>query len=147
MPLAVLPEKNRPRAPSESNTPPTRYGRVRLGLNYATARKFLEESLTLALESGELDIVADALYEHAMLEGMQDQPDRAARIFGATERLRDAQRISLPILGRADYDRCVLSVRAQLGEAAFTATWAEGQAMHFEQVINYVTEGMSTRRL
>jgi hypothetical protein len=39
-----------------------------------------------------------------------------------------------------DYERDVALARAQLGEAAFTAACAEGQAMSLEQAIAYALE-------
>jgi tetratricopeptide (TPR) repeat protein len=38
---------------------------------------------------------------------------------------------------RDDYERDVALARAQLGEEAFTAAWAEGQAMSLEQAIAF----------
>jgi hypothetical protein len=36
-----------------------------------------------------------------------------------------------------DYERDVALARAQLGEEAFAAAWAEGQAMSLEEAIAY----------
>jgi hypothetical protein len=38
---------------------------------------------------------------------------------------------------RADYERNLDAVRAALDEDAFTAAWADGQAMTTEQAITY----------
>jgi hypothetical protein len=36
-----------------------------------------------------------------------------------------------------DYDRNLNAVRDALGDEAFSAAWAEGQALTFEQAIDY----------
>jgi hypothetical protein len=63
------------------------------------------------------------------------QPVRAAQLFGAAEGLR----ARIGALGqpseRAVYEESVASVRAALGENAFSAAWAEGRAMTLEQAI------------
>ena len=41
-----------------------------------------------------------------------------------------------PIL-RADYEQNVAAVRTQLGEEAFAACWAAGQAMTLDQAIEF----------
>jgi ATP/maltotriose-dependent transcriptional regulator MalT len=41
---------------------------------------------------------------------------------------------------RPEFDRLVASVRAQFGDAAFAAAWAEGKAMTYEQAIAYALE-------
>jgi tetratricopeptide (TPR) repeat protein len=70
------------------------------------------------------------------LEGAQ----RAARLFGAAEALREAVGGTTVPANRADYDRNVAAVRAQLDEATLTAAWAEGRAMPLEQAITYALE-------
>jgi non-specific serine/threonine protein kinase len=61
----------------------------------------------------------------------------AARLFGATEALREAIRIgpAAAYPDRIEYDRYVAAVRAQFDEAAFAAAWAKGRVMTLEQAI------------
>ncbi len=54
--------------------------------------------------------------------------------------MREASRISLQPLRRAEYDRAVEGIRAQLDEAAFAAAWAHGRAMPLEQAIAQALE-------
>jgi hypothetical protein len=63
------------------------------------------------------------------------QPERAARLFGAAEALHEAIGKPLPPFLRADYDRDVAAVHAQLDDATFDAAWAAGQALSLEQAI------------
>ena len=63
-----------------------------------------------------------------------------ARVFGATEALREAICAPMPPVERPDYDRAVAAARAQLGEVAFSSGWAEGRAMTLEQAIAHALE-------
>ena len=57
--------------------------------------------------------------------------------FGAAEVQRSKVRaVRLP-REQTTYERDVTAARAHLDEAAFAATWAEGQAMTLEQAIAY----------
>jgi tetratricopeptide (TPR) repeat protein len=56
------------------------------------------------------------------------EAERAARLFGAAEALRE--RLGVVLVPRlAEYAATVAPVRAALGEAAFAAAWATGRAM------------------
>jgi predicted ATPase/DNA-binding SARP family transcriptional activator len=108
--------------------------------NYEAAQKLLEQALALALESGEPEVLVEALHEKAMLAAAVGELDHAARRFGAAEALREAQPVSLPVVGRAEYEQQVTMVRRQLGEAAFTALWAEGRTMPMATVVGQAAE-------
>jgi DNA-binding NarL/FixJ family response regulator len=74
-------------------------------------------------------LVSDALAGLAVVAVAGDEPERAARLMGAAEALRDA--IGIPILlpaDRAAHERSVASLRATLGEGAFRLAWAAGAA-------------------
>jgi hypothetical protein len=75
----------------------------------------------------------EGLAEVAMGQG---DPGRAARLFGAAEAVRLAIGAPLPLIQRVPYEQAVASVRAQLGQEAFEAAWAEGQTMSLEQAIH-----------
>ncbi len=117
--------------------------------DYADARTHFEEALTVARETEDEKFIADALarlgtvalrvgdYQQsaALYQQSLVQPERAARLFGAVEALREATSISLPPLRRAEYDRAVEGIRAHLDEATFAAAWTQGRTMPPEQVI------------
>jgi tetratricopeptide (TPR) repeat protein len=58
----------------------------------------------------------------------QGGPERAARLLGEAAALRERRRIPLPPVERTDLDRVTAGVRNALGDAAFAATWATGEA-------------------
>ncbi len=73
----------------------------------------------------------------------QGQKERAARLLGAAEALREA--LGLGIQGAARYwrrlsERMGEAVRAASLEQAFAAAWAEGRAMSLEQAIGAALE-------
>jgi hypothetical protein len=71
----------------------------------------------------------------------QGQPERAARLFAAVPvPYRARGPVLVEAADRAEFDREVASVRAQLGEAAFAAAWAAGQAMTTEQAVAYALD-------
>ena len=61
-----------------------------------------------------------------------------AQIWGAAESLREAIASPLPPANRVGYELAVSTVRAQLGEQAFSAAWQEGRVMTPEQIIDDV---------
>jgi hypothetical protein len=67
----------------------------------------------------------------------QAQSQRAARLFGAAEGLREAIGAPVPPADRAEHDHSVAAVRSALGEAAFAAEWGEGQTMSLDEVVAY----------
>jgi predicted ATPase/DNA-binding SARP family transcriptional activator len=103
--------------------------------DYGAARALLEESLAIFRELGSKWGIASILEGLAALAVAQAQSERAARLFGAEEGLREAMGAPLPPADRAEHDRSVAAVRTALGEEGFAAAWAEGQRMELEQAI------------
>jgi predicted ATPase/DNA-binding SARP family transcriptional activator len=103
--------------------------------DWKTAVSAPRESLTLWLELGNQWGLAEALEGVAHVAVAQGEAARAARLFGAAERLRE--RIGRPHHPheRADYERSVAEARTALGDAAFAAAWAEGRALSPEQAV------------
>jgi DNA-binding CsgD family transcriptional regulator len=103
--------------------------------DYATARAFYEESLTIGREVGEKQRIAPYLEGLATVVAVQGDPVWAARLWGAAEAQREALGTPLPPVYRADYERAVAAARTELGEQFFVAAWAEGRAMTPEQTL------------
>jgi len=104
--------------------------------DYATARAFYEESLTIGREVGEKQSIAFYLEGLADVVAAQRDPVWATRLWGAAEGLREAMGAPIPPVYRADYDRSLDATRAQFGEQAFAAAWAEGRMMTPEQALD-----------
>jgi predicted ATPase/DNA-binding CsgD family transcriptional regulator len=71
---------------------------------------------------------------------------RAARLWGAAERVSEISGGIIVREGKStiDYERVLNAARSQLGEAEWTAAWAEGRAMSPERAIEYALEQEAT---
>ncbi|MFQ5796576.1 MAG: tetratricopeptide repeat protein [Candidatus Bipolaricaulia bacterium] len=107
--------------------------------DYERATELFKESITLWRELRDRTSVVWDL-ENLAETCVNGQPERAARLFGAAEVLREAIGFPLPLGRRAGYDRNVAAVRADLSGEAFEVAWAEGRAMTLEQAIAYALE-------
>ena len=99
------------------------------------ATALYQQSLTLIWTRGYRECIAEDLAGLAATASLLGQPERAARLFGAVEALREVSGIRLSPLPRADYDRAVEGIRAHLDEATFAQVWDKGRAMPLEQAI------------
>jgi hypothetical protein len=101
------------------------------------ATALYKESLTLYRELGNKHGLAECLEGLAGVAVAQWQLERAARLLGAAETLREVTGAPLSPGERARYDRDVSAGRVGLGEAAFAAAWAMGKAMPLEHISTY----------
>jgi len=101
----------------------------------AAARDWLAAALRLCDELGNRITIAWCLAGLGSAAALDEEPERAARLWGAAERLRAALGCRPAPAARATYERAMANARAQLGEEAFAAAWAEGCAMTLEQTI------------
>ncbi|MBA3636819.1 MAG: tetratricopeptide repeat protein [Rubrobacteraceae bacterium] len=69
---------------------------------------------------------------------------RAARLFGAAEKLLQSLDAVLDPGGSLEYDSDLAAARTQLGEPVFEETRAEGQTMTFEQAVAYAFSEFDT---
>ncbi len=99
------------------------------------ATALYQQSLTLIWTRGYRECIAEDLAGLAATASLLGQPERAARLFGAVEALREVSGIRLSPLPRADYDRAVEGIRAHLDEETFAQAWEKGRAMPLEQAI------------
>ena len=104
------------------------------------AAALFTKSLALHQELGDKLDLARSLVGLASVACVAEQPERAARLFGAAEALYDAIGARQVLDYRIHHERTVARVRAQLGEARFTAAWAEGRAMPLEPAIAYALD-------
>ncbi|MGH2523025.1 MAG: hypothetical protein ACRDH2_11030 [Anaerolineales bacterium] len=107
----------------------------------------LEEALAIYRETirgwqefGHRAAVAHELECIACIAGAQGQNERAARLLGAAEALRELIGSPMTPLERVEYDQAVSTVRASMDEALFAKFWAEGQALPMEDAITYTLE-------
>jgi tetratricopeptide (TPR) repeat protein len=108
------------------------------------ARALLAESLRLYSDRGHPAFIAECLAGIAGVVGAQASTPahtyHAARLYGAAEALQAVAKAMLRQGDRIGYRHDLAATRARLGEASFTAAWAEGQAMTVEQAVAYALE-------
>jgi predicted ATPase/class 3 adenylate cyclase/DNA-binding CsgD family transcriptional regulator len=76
----------------------------------------------------------------AAVAAAEGQLKCTTRLLGAAEAQHANIYAVLDPSDRAAYDRNVTTVRAQLGEAAFAAAWAEGRALTLDQALALIEE-------
>ena len=77
--------------------------------------------------------VQESLQEFAALAVARGQPDAAARLLGASERVR--RELGVAVWDAADLERTTSSVRSSLGEQRFRDLSADGAALDPEDAI------------
>ena len=93
-----------------------------------------EEAITLAWKTGSKLNIALCLEGIAAEWATRGEPEQAARLWGAVEALRDSMGAPIWPIERAGYERSLAAVRAQIGEQALAARWAEGRGISLEPV-------------
>ena len=104
--------------------------------DYSQATAFYAESLKLCQGMSNRWVSFQCLEGLGCIASARENDQQAAILFGAAEALRDPLRFSRRDADQqAVLDQYVESVRTSLGDAAFSAAWAEGRAMTLEQAI------------
>lgn len=103
----------------------------------AKAQALQAEALEIRRDLGHAEGVAESLESLAEIRLAQAQARDAARLWGAATSLREAIHVPLPPALRDEQARNVDASRAALGEQAFRAAWAEGQAMTMDEAVAY----------
>jgi predicted ATPase/class 3 adenylate cyclase len=108
---------------------------ARLGGHFAQAREIYRHTLVRWQDLGHRSAIANQLECFAFIATAEEEPQRAAKLFGAAEALRE--RIGSPMAKyeETEYNQSVAQLRAMLPDAEFNALWAEGRAMTMEQAI------------
>jgi predicted ATPase/DNA-binding XRE family transcriptional regulator len=100
------------------------------------ARAWLAKSLPVFQEAGDTMGIAAYLESMAEVVGLEGQPERLVRLFGAVASLRIRFGGAPYSAEQAAYQRLLLATRGQLGEGAYAVAWAAGQALTLEQAID-----------
>jgi non-specific serine/threonine protein kinase len=98
------------------------------------ALRLFRESLMLFLDQGDQRGITDSLDGLAGVLAAMKQPERAARLLGAAEALREEIGASRWPANEADHERTLADVRAGLDEASLAAAWTAGRALSLQRV-------------
>jgi hypothetical protein len=108
--------------------------------DHAAATGYLRERLIRSRRVEDQWNLADAVEGLAWVAGAQHQAERAVRLYGAAEAVREARGLLLNGERRARLQRRVRISGKALGEAQFMAAWTAGRAMTPDQAIAYALE-------
>jgi CheY-like chemotaxis protein len=100
-----------------------------------TARQWFRAALQLSRELGARIMIAWCLAGLGSAAALDEELERAAWLWGAAERERAALGCRPAPAARATYEWLRAQARVQLGEAAFAAAWAAGEALPLDQVL------------
>lgn len=110
----------------------------------ARAHACFVESLTTAQAAGALGQIARALEGLGRLAAAQGRPDRAARLGGAAETVREQAGPARPRDLEAHLVYLLPPDRVPLGAERHRTAWAAGQVMTLEQAIALALKGATT---
>ncbi|HET9223082.1 MAG TPA: tetratricopeptide repeat protein, partial [Roseiflexaceae bacterium] len=96
------------------------------------AGRWLAKGLALSQTIGDQASMSWCLAGVGSVAALDEEPERAARLWGAAEALREAIGCRPPPAARTTYECAMVAARAQLGEEAFAAAWAAGRALTTE---------------
>jgi hypothetical protein len=108
--------------------------------DYGAVRIYLEQSLAAFREMSDWLGLAHSLDRFAALAKVHGESQRAARLYGAADAWRESLGFPLTPVRRIHCDQDTVFLRTLLGEEAFAAAWAEGQALSLEQAVAYALE-------
>jgi tetratricopeptide (TPR) repeat protein len=111
--------------------------------NLSAARRLHTESLTIALKLGAKSVIAYGLEGLAGVAVLEGQAERAGRLIGAAEALREAIHARIDATDLPQFERTVAATRSTLGEEAFAAVRATGAALPLEQAVQLAREDSS----
>jgi predicted ATPase/class 3 adenylate cyclase len=99
------------------------------------AKKIYLETLKGWQNMGNRSAIANQLECFALIAITEEEPQRAATLFGAAEALRERVQAPMTDYEQVEYDRSIIQLRSILPEAEFNTLWSEGRAMTMEQAI------------
>lgn len=103
--------------------------------NFAEAKQTYRETIKVFQDYGNRPPVAHQLECFAMIAIVEEEPQRAAKLFGAAEAIREATGHKPTDEEQAEEAQFITRLHAMLSDAEFTALWAEGKSMTMEQAI------------
>ena len=103
--------------------------------NYAEARITYLETIKAFQDYGNRPAVAHQLECFAMIAVVEEEPQRAAKLFGASDAIRAMTGHKPTDEEQAEEAQFISRLRLMIPETEFTTLWAEGRSMTMEQAI------------
>lgn len=122
-----------------------RLGRIALAAGeLETASALHGAALTKLQEIGHKPFVAWALEEFGALAAQRKEFERAARLFGAAEAIREEAHAKVPMDQRRTYEQGLATIKEGLSEDAMKESWAAGRGITLEAAVQYALEASSS---
>jgi tetratricopeptide (TPR) repeat protein len=112
----------------------------RLEGRHEKAKSMYRETIREWQRLGHRAAVANQLECFAFIAKVHEQPERAIKLLGAAEGLRDIIKIPMSEMEQVEYDREVADLKANMAEKEFVSLWAESKSMTMEQAIQFSLE-------
>ena len=103
--------------------------------NLREARNLLSQALVTRQKSEDKQSISETIRYIAELAVAEEQWEKATKLFGAEEALRETDNIPIPPLDMPRYEKAVELLSQKLGEAVFIPTWREGGKMPLNEAI------------
>ena len=101
----------------------------RLEGHHDKAESMYRETILEWQRLGHRAAVANQLECFAFIAKANEQPERAIKLLGAAEALRELIQIDMSPMEGVEYEREVNDLKANMDKKLFTALWAEGKSM------------------
>jgi hypothetical protein len=103
--------------------------------DHGRSRALVKQSVDLLREIGEPGMIALCLEDLAEADAAEQRMERAARLLGTAQTLREAIGFPVESGDLPAYERLVADVQAALGSEAFAAAWSQGREMSLEEAV------------
>jgi len=113
---------------------------LELGHDSEAVAKLLQ-SIAIAREVGFKEQLSYAFEAFAALASRRGEHERAGRLLGAADALREALGLVIDSPELATHDRVASAIGEALGDRAFAAAWAQGRSLGLEEALEYALDG------
>jgi hypothetical protein len=103
--------------------------------NYHESLDHLKESLALSVEQSNQQGIANCFGALGGLAVLVNEPERAACMFAASERIRKAMGAKMGSKDQQEYEHYLGILKNQLDILDLTSAWSEGSAKTTEQIM------------
>jgi hypothetical protein len=110
---------------------------TRMAGDLDVARAHLHEALEMMAQAGDKMSISMVLTGLALVANDDGLPERAARLLGATARIRDELGAQIPPELIGHWGDPAEQARSALGEEAYRGARAEGYALSSEEAVSY----------
>ena len=108
---------------------------------YKEAETIYRDTILLFQEQGQYAAIAHELECFAFIAGAVGQNERAARLLGAAEALRESISSSMTPMERPEYETFIAKLHQVMAEETLKAAWEQGRALSMEAAIQLALEG------